>query len=191
MDLIRSTIAPESWEGWRGAASMREIRGLLVVTQTWRNHQALANLLGEIRRHVPTCREGQDFVWPEAMFTSDGHVRPWVLDLLGKARKGELSEFSSVVTAKVGERLFARIGGLWLDTNLTKGSRIVLVAVRSPAEEALLEAAPELKEFLALGAYVIVAVDSDLAVSVDTVGISRRDEPDLGKLLEAVRKRTR
>jgi len=127
-------------------------------------------------------------VMPEAMFTSDGYVRAWVLDLLRRAREGKLSEFSSVLTRKTAGRLFARIGGIWLDTALTGKTKIHPILRRSSAEDALLAAGAHLKEILQADSYTIVAVDRTAGICLDDIGIAKRDAPDLLKLLEVLRK---
>jgi type II secretory pathway component GspD/PulD (secretin) len=46
IDTIQATIDPPSWAG--GVASVREMRGDLIVTQTARNHQELSDLLNKL-----------------------------------------------------------------------------------------------------------------------------------------------
>ncbi len=120
----------------------------------------------------------------EALFTPDAGVSPWVRKLLGKVRAGTLAQLSSVITRKVGTRTFARIGGVWFDTALTKTDRIRLVAQASPAAQALRDARPELKPCFALGAWVIVSLGGGLAVSLDEVGLADPKNPRFRALLQ-------
>ncbi len=50
LDLVRSTIAPDTWIERSGTiGSIRELGGLIVVTQTPQNQQSLVNLLEQLR----------------------------------------------------------------------------------------------------------------------------------------------
>ncbi len=50
MDLIRESVDPENWRQTGGlTSSMNELNGMLIVTTTSENHQAIAGLLRQIR----------------------------------------------------------------------------------------------------------------------------------------------
>ena len=52
LDLIRSTIAPDTWRGGQAAGtigSIRELNGQIIVTQTAENHRSLLDLLSQLR----------------------------------------------------------------------------------------------------------------------------------------------
>ncbi len=51
MDIIRSTIAPDSWrETGTGDAALRELNGQLIVYQTSQAHEQIRDLLGQLRQ---------------------------------------------------------------------------------------------------------------------------------------------
>jgi hypothetical protein len=189
IDMMKNTVDPPSWRPTGELADIREFGGLLIVTQTWPNQVAVMNLITEIRRHLPLVFEDVETpTLPEAMFTSDAHLSAWVLDLLAKARSGGLSEFSSVRTARVGGRLLARIGGIWLDASMTPDAKVYVVSRGSEAASALFAASPALKECLQSGARVIAVAGPSAAVCLGAGGIANRDEADLKKLLELLGK---
>ena len=123
--------------------------------------------------------------FPEQMFTEDGHITPWVEQLLAVAKAGRLSKFSSVRVVKVGARRFARIGGIWFDVSLTRAARVYLVERATKAAASLLEAAPDLRPCFRLGKSVIVAADAETAVALDELGLSETESPDLKKIVKA------
>lgn len=191
--LARSTIDPMSWRTAGGEVGLiRELNGLLVVTQTARNHRLFVDLIRKIRSAGAAVPEPPETrIWPphdEAMFTPQARPAPWVLALLGRVRDGKLTKFSSVVVREVGKRKLARIGGIWFDTALGGTSRITLIRRGSPAARALLSARPGMKQAMTLGPSVILAVDETRAVSLDRVGIGEADSAELKKLLAAGRK---
>jgi hypothetical protein len=49
MDVVRATIAPQSWDSVGGRGSMSGFRGLLVVSQVAECHQGIAELLARLR----------------------------------------------------------------------------------------------------------------------------------------------
>jgi len=49
ISLVQETIAPDSWRPTGDIGSIRELQGQLVVTQTAENHQALQDLISELR----------------------------------------------------------------------------------------------------------------------------------------------
>lgn len=191
IQLARETIDPTSWRSAGGeVGSIREFGGLLIVQQTWDSHLAIRRLLERLRDHKPAEQRPvtptQTTVeHPEALFTPQARLTPWPLALLQRAREGKLSRFSSVVVRKVGKRSFARIGGIWLDTALTKRSQVRLVCRDEAAADALLKARSDLKPCFALGLSVIVALDGRQAVSLDDVGLKDAADPKLRPLLPA------
>ena len=190
VDLARNTIDPTSWRTAGGEiGAIRMLGAVLVVTQTMENHRELAALIKTLRKTGPNVPEPVDppdlADEPEAMFTAHAQLKAWVLHLLGRARRGKLSKFSSVAVRKVGKRVFARIGGIWFDTALTAKSQVTLIRRDSPAARAFQSARPETKPALALGRSVILVIDETRAVSLDQIGITRSDSADLKKLLPA------
>ena len=190
VDLIRWTVAPDTWIGNSGEfASMRLLGGMLVVTQTPENHRAIVKLLTELRDRLGGRGGQAPTLWPEALFTADARPAKWVIELLGEAREGKLSKFSSVRIRKVGRRVFARIGGIWFDTALSASSKVRLIARGSPAAAAVVTAEPSLKGCFALGRCVIVAVGAETAVCLDERGIAEAGDPALKTIIEALSKR--
>ena len=190
LDLTRNTIDPTSWRTAGGeVGAVRELFGLLIVTQTLENHRALADLITKIRAMGPRVSAAvgapdlsQE---PEALFTARARLQPWVLRLLGRVKADKLSKFSSVVVRKVGKRVLARIGGIWFDTALTADSQVTLIRRGSPAARTLVSAWPGMKAALTLAQSVILAVGEKLVLSLDSVGISEADSPELKKLTAA------
>ena len=192
-NIIRNLIDPTSWR-WAGGevGAIHEFYGLLIVTQTKTNHEALSNLIRQIRAARPDVPGranpfGSDWR-DEPLFTSEARLTPWVLDLLKRAAGGKLSRFSSVVVRKVGKRKLARIGGVWFDTALTAKSKVTLIRRGSAAARAIRSADPDVKAALALGPVVVVAAGEMRAFTLDGVGVSDPDSTELKELLTAARK---
>jgi hypothetical protein len=189
LDLIRATIAPDSWRNGPAAGtigSVRELNGQLIVTQTPENHRSLMDLLQQLR-------EARLLVLPprlgrEALVTSDGRLSEWALKLLARAREGKLSKFSSVAVKRAGGRTFARIAGVWLDTALTAEEEVCLIALGSPGAEAVLKARPGLKACFALGQCVVVRAAPGLAVSMSLLGADDANDPGVAKILKVLSK---
>jgi hypothetical protein len=51
--VITTTVEPDSWSGNGGVAEMRRVRDLLVVTQTWWNHEEVRRFLNALRADPP------------------------------------------------------------------------------------------------------------------------------------------
>ncbi|HET6428742.1 MAG TPA: VIT and VWA domain-containing protein [Phycisphaerae bacterium] len=193
LDMIRITIAPDSWMGGAAAGtsgSVRYLGGTLVVRQTPANHLALADLLEQLRECVdPALAQAVPGpAGPEAMFTQDGRITAWVADLLAKAGGEGLSRFSSVQVRKAGGRTFARIGGVWLDTSLTGADRIRVVRRESPAAEVLLRDRAKLAECFQLGPFVAVRAAEGVAVTLAPYGMAKAEDKELAAVIDAMRR---
>lgn len=190
-DTLRQTIDKDSWAPTGTIGSIRELNGLLIVTQTVENHTALANLLNTLKQGMkdvrPQVASSVEPPPPESLFTNNGCIQPWVADLLDRAARGKLSKFSSVQVRHVADRKFASIGGYWLDVTLTTSHRIVLV---SPASAAMIELAkrrPGVDKAAGLGPYVVVAVGPEAAISPNPSGLASLQEPEVKRLLDTIK----
>ena len=67
----------------------------------------------------------------------------------------------------VGDKVFFRIGGVWIDSDYEKDMKTTRVAFASDEYFDLLEDKPELKKVLALGRKVIVVLDDGTALVVE------------------------
>jgi hypothetical protein len=118
--LIEDTISPDSWRDNGGTiGSLREIGGLMVVTQTNENHQLLSQLFGQLREDTGVIRVQADWVvlTPDqvtALLAPAGKgsespkiVRRDVLDSLAKQAvhyRGEISCFSGQLVSMASGR---------------------------------------------------------------------------------------
>lgn len=109
LELIRSTVAPETWRENSGTiGSLREMQGMLVVTQTAKNQRSLIDLLNQLR-------EAQDLqINIEARFIT---VQTGFLNRIG-------IDFD--VFFNIGSTLkpVAGAGGIWVTDPIT-GAKIV------------------------------------------------------------------
>lgn len=63
MNLVQETIDPDSWrEAGGDKGSMREIAGMLIVTQTEENQKQVQNILGQLRENEGVVRVQADWV---------------------------------------------------------------------------------------------------------------------------------
>ncbi len=193
-DMIRSSVDPSSWQPEGEAGSIDFYRGLLVVRQTMANQILVKSLLHRLRRRmhqravtdVPPATIEEDF--PEQIFTRDGYVCEWVLQLLAKACEGQLGEHTSVVLVQEGERLLARVGGIWLDTAMTKATRVRLVQQNTKAAGALLAALGEGAKVFRLGSSVVLSLNDTTAVALDWIGESDPDSQGMQAILAAAKR---
>jgi hypothetical protein len=200
--MVTDMVDRDSWRNAGGeAGAITALNGVLTIQQTRANHKAIARMLGNMRemwrKRMPVqiakvpgterfWRLGQDQL--EDPFTAKGRINKWLIDLLGQAAAGKLSKFSSVRVEKVGSRRFARICGVWFDTSLTRQCQTYAVETDSPAHAALLKADKTIGKCLALGRIVIVKTDSDSAVYLNRVGISKADDKQLKPILASLAK---
>ncbi len=182
--LITEMVDRDTWVRNGGTIGViNTFNDKLIVAQTADNQRKIQDLLAMLRSGNPQERPADT----EGMFAADAHLRPWVLDLLAAARDGKLSPYSSVAKRKLGRRLLVRIGGVWLDASLTIEHRICVVQRRSPAHDMLVWKAKELGECLQSPQQIVMAVGPVLAVTLDSRGLFKRDDPDVKLLLDAVK----
>jgi len=190
-NIIQSSVFPDSWRWDRKIGRLTFLRSAMTVRQNFEGHLAIEKLLAQLRdrlkdsNHVLRDISAAAKPFPEQMFTEDGHITPWVEQLLAAAKVGKLSKFSSVRVVKAGRRRFARIGGLWFDVSLTRAARLYLVQRASAAAFSLVRAAPDLRACFRLGKSVIVAADAKTAVAMDELGLSKTESADLKKIVRA------
>ena len=184
--IVADNIALEDWRTRGPYGAVQDLGGILLVTQSLANHMALVELLDGLR-----AATGDDADRPpsaEALFTTDRRIAAWVAELLRRAREGKLSKFSSVLVRKMAGRALARIGGVWFDVSIGERARIQLVQRGTAAERAVREAAGKLEACLDLPGCVVLAAGADQAVCLDTVGVSKADDPALRKVLAGLRR---
>ncbi len=87
LDLIRSTIDPDTWRKTGGKhGSIREVGGQIIITQTAENQRALTDLLSQLRQaRGPQVEEGKKIAQQKAsepltgarLRDTDGYLRQW------------------------------------------------------------------------------------------------------------------
>lgn len=191
-DMVTDALKGIQYEADVGRTLRMEMRdGVLIVNDTPAHQVAVLKTIYALREKMAAARrqgEGTDLreAWPEALFTFDGRLNAWVVDLLAAARNGTLSKFSSVVVRPGGGRTFARIGGVWFDTSLSPQATIALIAPRSSAAASLARQCPQAKPCFAVGPYVIVAApDAKTALCLDPAGVVDAEDPFTRKIIDA------
>jgi hypothetical protein len=189
--LISNSIAPRSWLSRSGKESEYGIsvfRNLLSVYHQPRVQHSIHALLRQLAQSARRGRHS-DILGPgaaESLFDGEACVSPWVIDLLRRVAAGRLSRFSSVEVKRIGDRTFAKVGGVWFDTSLTDTAAVYVVARDSAAGRAVREAAPKLAECFGLEDPAVIAAGAKLAVGLDESGIFRRDDADVRRLVAAL-----
>lgn len=128
--------------------------------------------------------------WPESIFSRQATIEPWVAELLAKAGANELTSFSSARIEDLPGRRMVRIGGIWLDATLTAEAKIYTVARTSPAGLAVKKALGDRDECFSLIGPVIIPAGAGMAVCLDRAGIRDEKDPDLKRLLAALKAKT-
>ena len=69
-------------------------------------------------------------------------------------------------TRKIGEKLFTRVNGVWIDSGFKKEMPLAKITCLSDEYFALLADHPEIARFLALGDRIIFTIDGKTAISI-------------------------
>ena len=173
-----------SWSVW-----MIQPNGLLAARQPQAFHARIARIIRELNDSAHNGKLTDAYLphWPESIFSRQATIEQWTAGLLEKARAGTLSEFSSARIADLPGRRMVRIGGIWFDATLTADARIYTVARTSPAGLAVKKALGQSDKCFSLIGPVIIPAGPGMAVCLDRAGIRDEKDPDLKRLLAALK----
>jgi hypothetical protein len=98
VELIIETVEPPSWVQNGGKFTARYFAGMLVINQKAANHEAIAQLLGQVRA------EGSRLVTVKAHWVLLGPQELETIIIKGEGKKAAAQEVDALVLGKLGEK---------------------------------------------------------------------------------------
>jgi hypothetical protein len=184
-EILRQAVANDSWYP-NGTATMNSFGDALLITHTSKHHQAIERILAMIRKANPNPSGPINVMSVEDLFDRYRRLRPWVATLLAKAREGKLGKYSSIKTRTVGKTIYARIGGVWMDTKLETGALLIAIEPESLAGTLVIPLLPIGDNIRTFGPLVIHAIDGQRGYAMEGGGLSHAKDTRFAPLLKAI-----
>jgi hypothetical protein len=184
-EVLKQAVANDSWYP-NGRATMNSFGDALLITNTSKHHKTIEHILSMMRKANPSPSGPNSVMSVESMFDRYRRLRPWVGTLLAKARLGKLGKYSSIRTRTVGKATYARIGGVWLDTQLEAGALLIAIEPESLAGALVIPFLPIGDEIDTFGPLVIHAINGQSGYAMESGGLSDAKDTRFAPLLKAI-----